>query len=1020
MKRIAKILSFLLICSMMSIVSANETESVDTKIDYVNSVTSASLAAWKNYLFAATDKGVEIKDVSCENADAAVWSFKNGELSGISSPVATQITVTDEYIIMVFGMQVALFENSGSFSEKKPEMICSLGGNRGIPRIAVSKDSLYLVDIPVRAVQGKKIATAWQVDLSRVQEFPLDKNKVANMTATEMLDIYSKKVELGDMSALWNVIAADEENLYCAGIKKGSTSLSLIKLQVDNFSAEGLTETELDSEGGEFASGTFTIKGNYIFAVTNASQSNKLYIINTDTGSVTTKELVSSIYSGWQASVTAGNALIGLMSTIKDRLAVMDISDPENLSTNMSENLPLSSGISTSSVFSNIVKIGNRLYYAMADNSGIGVIKLTETGFSLNADETVKSLPTTVYGRSDEPEVTVTVGDTSKTVKTARGMYSLKIYEYPSGTVTVTAGDSSTSINIAVEETEKIISLASENGNVTGAVTADDGNHTVCTVYDSEGTAKEIKSLTGSGNIEAALPENGYARLCILRSQSEQIYEAEAYRVNYDGSVEKTEGTQKIIGDNELALNELVFAENTKVQISGTAQPGSMVTVKVLSGAALKDICVVRADENGDFSAEYSYKGALAEEEYTVEAEAAGSTKETKSFKASDTQALTEAAQYIKENVKTAAELDLYMSENPEKAAALGFDFSGDEMKELTGENLSAVKEAALTAFTAGEDIKKAASGKCKSLLERQYTDEINGATSASFGGVLQKLYEKGYITEEIYKSYTDCENKEKAYTEFSKGGSISVLADLGSRLSAAVDEANKPVEVGTSGETNGGGGSRGGSVGGSGKTSSITMPPVITAPITQQKKPEFDDIDSVPWAKDAILYLAEKEIIIGKAEKIFDPNGEVTREQFIKMLVLAFDMSADKKECSFSDVEEGKWYYEYIAVAEKSGLTKGEGGMFGTGRSLTREEMATFAYRAAGISGIEMEVCETEFADTEEISDYALEAVGAMSEAGIINGVGEGRFAPKDTCTRAMAAKVICSILSLNENGGV
>ncbi len=1019
MKRIAKILSFLLICSMMSMVSANETESVDTKIDYANSVTSASLAAWKNYLFAATDKGVEIKDVSRENANTAVWSFGSKEIPGISSPIPTQIAVTDDYIIIAFGSPISIFRNSGSFSEEKPELICSLSGLKGIPRMRVHSDKLYLVDMPVRAVQGKKIATAWQVDLSRTEEFPVNNNKVANMTEVGMLDVYSKSVEFGDMTSLWSATGINGNYLCCIGSKKGSDALLLLKLQTDNFTADGLTETELDGAGG-FAEGTFTVNGSYIFAVTNASQGNKLYIIDTDTGSVSAKELVSSIYSGWQASIVAGNVLIGLMSTIKDRLAVMDISDPGNLSTNMSENLPLTSGISTSSVFSNIIKIGNRLYYAMADNSGIGVIKLTGTDFSLNADETVNKFPTVIYGRSDEPEVTVTVGETEKTVKTARGMYSLKIYEYPNGTVTVTAGDKSIDMNIAVEETEKKAEIVCENAKMTATVTALEENYTVCTVYDSEGTAKEIKSLTGSGSIEADLPENGYAKLCILKSEAEQIYEAEAYKINYDGTVEKTEDMQKIIGENELVLNELVFTEAMKAQISGTAQPGSMVTVKVLCGDTLKDISVAYADENGSFAAEYSYKGALAEEEYTVIAAACGGSDVTKSFKASDTNALTEAVQYIKENVKTAAELDLYMSENSEKAAALGFDFSADEMKELTEGNLAAVKEAALTAFVAGEDVKAATADKCKKLLEKQYIDEINGATSASFGGILQKLYEKGYISEEIYESYTDCENKEKVYTEFSKGGSLSALADLGSRLTGAITEANKPVEGGTSGTTTGGGGSRGGSSSVSGKTSSITMPPVIAEPITQQKKPEFDDIDSVPWAKDAILYLAEKEIIIGKAERIFDPNGEVTREQFIKMLVLAFDMSADKKECSFSDVEEGKWYYEYIAVAEKSGLTKGEGGSFGIGRSLTREEMATFAYRAAGIAGIEMEICESEFADAAEISDYALEAVGAMSKAGIINGVGEGRFAPKDTCTRAMAAKVICSILSLNENGGV
>ena len=82
----------------------------------------------------------------------------------------------------------------------------------------------------------------------------------------------------------------------------------------------------------------------------------------------------------------------------------------------------------------------------------------------------------------------------------------------------------------------------------------------------------------------------------------------------------------------------------------------------------------------------------------------------------------------------------------------------------------------------------------------------------------------------------------------------------------------------------------------------------------------------------------------------------------------------------------------------------------------MTREEMATFAYRAANIAGRALpEKVEGQlFADDADISGYASDAISAMQKAGVINGVGDNMYAPKETCTRAMAAKVVYELLNI------
>ena len=85
----------------------------------------------------------------------------------------------------------------------------------------------------------------------------------------------------------------------------------------------------------------------------------------------------------------------------------------------------------------------------------------------------------------------------------------------------------------------------------------------------------------------------------------------------------------------------------------------------------------------------------------------------------------------------------------------------------------------------------------------------------------------------------------------------------------------------------------------------------------------------------------------------------------------------------------------------------------FGIGKTLTREEMAVFAYRAAKAAGYEFKSSgKNDFTDSEDIAEYAKEAVSVMNESGFIKGFPNGSFGPKETCTRAQMAVVIASIL--------
>lgn len=174
-----------------------------------------------------------------------------------------------------------------------------------------------------------------------------------------------------------------------------------------------------------------------------------------------------------------------------------------------------------------------------------------------------------------------------------------------------------------------------------------------------------------------------------------------------------------------------------------------------------------------------------------------------------------------------------------------------------------------------------------------------------------------------------------------------------------------------------------------------------------------FEDIDEVLWAKDSIMLLRSLGIINGDENNMFYPKRNVTRAEFIKMLVMTFDEPEEMFECTFSDINETDWYYEYIALAQQYGLAQGNNNQFNPKSNITRQDAACLLWRFCEFYGKKLTPSvELEFSDGSSISDYAQEAVTMLTECEIISGMGDGTFAPYGTCNRAMAARMIANVV--------
>jgi hypothetical protein len=177
-----------------------------------------------------------------------------------------------------------------------------------------------------------------------------------------------------------------------------------------------------------------------------------------------------------------------------------------------------------------------------------------------------------------------------------------------------------------------------------------------------------------------------------------------------------------------------------------------------------------------------------------------------------------------------------------------------------------------------------------------------------------------------------------------------------------------------------------------------------------------FPDVEGIAWAEDGIAALAARGIAKGVGDDRFAPAREVTRAEFLHMLIQALDLTDEAATSDFADAKEGEWYYASVASAQKLGITSGKSdGVFGVNDSITREEVAVMLDRAARSLEIELGASSgAAFADRADISAFAIVSVGRANAAGLVDGMGDGTFAPKGATTRAQAAVVIHRLIEL------
>ncbi|MBQ7936059.1 MAG: S-layer homology domain-containing protein [Clostridia bacterium] len=175
-----------------------------------------------------------------------------------------------------------------------------------------------------------------------------------------------------------------------------------------------------------------------------------------------------------------------------------------------------------------------------------------------------------------------------------------------------------------------------------------------------------------------------------------------------------------------------------------------------------------------------------------------------------------------------------------------------------------------------------------------------------------------------------------------------------------------------------------------------------------------FSDVAADAWYADEVDYVFQHNLMNGVGEGRFDPGGTMTRAMVVTVLYRMNGSPAAGQSAGFSDVPAGEWYTDAVNWAAQTGVVNGIGNnQFDPNGLITREEFVTMMYRYAQTTGADTSTLQNlyTFADADQVADWSETAMRWSVAKGIIGGVSEGGrmwLKPAGLATRAEAAAIL------------
>ncbi len=186
------------------------------------------------------------------------------------------------------------------------------------------------------------------------------------------------------------------------------------------------------------------------------------------------------------------------------------------------------------------------------------------------------------------------------------------------------------------------------------------------------------------------------------------------------------------------------------------------------------------------------------------------------------------------------------------------------------------------------------------------------------------------------------------------------------------------------------------------------------------EEKETFKDVKKNDWYYEAVEYVANKGLMNGTGNDEFTPDANTTRGMIVTILY-RLEGSPEVSMSTFTDVANTEYYAKAVAWAKKNGIVNGYGeGKFGPNDVITREQLAAIMYRYSNYKKYDTSVGEDtnilSYNDISELSEYAVSSMQWACGAGLVNGIGDGKLAPKGNATRAQLATILMRYCESNK----
>ena len=183
-----------------------------------------------------------------------------------------------------------------------------------------------------------------------------------------------------------------------------------------------------------------------------------------------------------------------------------------------------------------------------------------------------------------------------------------------------------------------------------------------------------------------------------------------------------------------------------------------------------------------------------------------------------------------------------------------------------------------------------------------------------------------------------------------------------------------------------------------------------VSATFVEKNATPFTDVKTADWWYEAVKYVYENKLMAGTSTTTFEPTAKLNRAQAVQILYNLEGQPAVTGTADFTDVS-GHWALNAITWGAENNVVAGVGnGKFDPNADVTREQFAQMMYNYAKFKGYDLSAAGdlNSFSDVSKVSDWAKAALTWANGEGLINGNEDGTLAPNGTAIRGQAASIL------------